>query len=203
MSEENELEYLLVKHVGDIEGAILHLKMMDKRLFKEASEVILECIDRSVWHIHLEPDDEELWFADRTWREPDAAPGRAHASIHLGERLGENDDTDETWVAEFTSAGGSGASVALILHQEYLTNPQWRKLIKQHSSYVDRLEQLGFQYDESAGTFFVPVHLLSEKLAIAFKEDDFSEAFEPLSQALEQVKLALPTLIELLQIAKR
>lgn len=199
MTENDQLNALLVRNIGDIEAAVRHTAdVVDKRLWEEAADQVGDILDEA-WFTKLNVDETEVLFAKLSWLDPEK-PDQPNAKIWLDERL--ETESDFTWLAEFLAAGPKSGKVALFFDQNLITKAQWKKHLKERLDVIGKLNDNGFIYDGSDGALFLPVVLNRETLAKAFEKDDFTEALTPLSDALRAVVTSAELLDQLVAEAR-
>lgn len=205
MTDQTELDALVVRHIGDIEGAMKHaIEQVGPRLWDETADALNETIDTAVWTVAANPGEEEIWFADRAWMAPDSDPSDPEANVWFAveERLGGGGDGEHSWLATFLAVGPNGAGMALALRQDILSASAWKKLLKANHEMVDAIVIDRLMYDSAKSLFYVPFRIDGEKLATAFEEEDFQKAFEPLVEAARVAVASAPRLAPLLNAAR-
>jgi hypothetical protein len=203
MNDSSKLDALLVRHVGDIEAALHHISAITtKRLFRELAEVVEDELDEKDWFSTLVAEDNDLWFAPRTWLTAKTNPQQADAWFALDELVQDGGEADETWIAELLAVGPQGAKTALIFYQDPFGRAAWKKLLKQNGPMIAMLQEAGVSYDASSASLYIPVTLQGETLATAFEQEEFEAAFLPFREAVRTAVAARPLIDELLTKAR-
>lgn len=78
---------------------------------------------------------------------------------------------------------------------------------REYALVADQLTTIGFSHlgfsQKNKGFLFLPLVLDSMKLATAYENDDYSEVFIPLTEALGKLEKAVPIFDEILAKAKK
>lgn len=197
---EPHLEGLLVRHVGDIEAALEHLRSaMDPRLWREASRIVGETLPAS-WRKDLNPDDTDIRFSNSSWGSTEAG-AKPQAWFDMDEET-PHGEGDELWLTDFLCAGPNGAGVAFFFKQKLLGSSAWKRFMRENPGFLSELQPFGFMYDASDGALYIPIRLDRETLALAFEEDDFAAAFQPLAAVLSALIEASETFDRLVAAAR-
>ena len=203
MTDQPNLDALVIRHIADIEGGMRHAKeVIEPRLWEEAAEIVLTRIDDSTWYGFADAEDQAIWIAKKAWLRPDASPVDADFFILLDEGASENGHGENSWLASFTGAGTDPATTVLSFSQDVLNDGPWKKLLKTHPQVVDAIIAKRFIYDVRAGSLSIPMVIDRETLATAFEDEEFGAAFEPLAQAVDTVIAAEAELDALVDLAR-
>lgn len=184
MPETKELNSLLVRHIADLEGAMKHVKgVTDKIIWRELADLVNSQVDGDEWTVESNLENNEIRVIHRGWRSSEDDDPVAY--LEFDERL-ESAESDETWLAEFLGLGPQKARLALYFVMASLTKKKSarRKWMAEQGDLVEELQTEGFVYDAADGYLYITVAVDQAKLATAFEEDLFDDAFEPVREAI-------------------
>jgi hypothetical protein len=204
MPDNTELNFLIVRNIGDIEAAMKHaVEELGPRIWDEVGKSLVAVHDAAAWFAFSDAEDEEIWLAYRSWLTPDAVPADADFWIGLDERTSFGNDGENSWLATFTASGPNGATTALWIDQNILGKVAWKKLVKANGGLIDELRSGGFSLDEDDDRrLYLPLVIDREALATAFESEDFDLAMRPVVEAYGKVVDALPQLQRLRELAQ-
>ncbi|PZP19121.1 MAG: hypothetical protein DI607_03320, partial [Sphingomonas hengshuiensis] len=140
-------------------------------------------------------------LAPRAWQVPD---DEDDAEFYFALTvIPQEDGEDITSVTSFIGASARGNRYVLLFEREHPKKKRaWQALLGRSEPLLQQLREKGFDTDTRAGTICYPVSLDAIKLGLAFADDDFEAALEPLMAALFQAEQAL-TLFDDLAAAAR
>lgn len=186
MSETANLSALVIRNIGDLTAAIKHAsEVIEPRMWQEMGGVLQRTLPADTWYVNV--TDEELWFADRQWPQPDLTLPATNYWLQLAERTQPGGESETSWLATFTGSGPSGAYLSLVFGQDLLGPGAWKKLLTTGGDYIAALEASGFRRDPGNGQLYMPVPIDNDALARAFEEDDFDQALAPLDHVIAAV----------------
>lgn len=204
MSHQPELDALIVRNIGDIGAAANRVKnAIDPRLWEEAGRIVTVAAAEMGWigHAAADPSDETVWLSHPDWMEAGGDPEDPPFYIGLDERVEPGVSAEWSWLAAFTGAWPARATAGLFVGDERLKQGAWKKLLRGNTELVNSLVARGFRYDGQSGELYVPFLIDAEKLAVAFEEDVFETALQPLTAALMTINAAHAELTALCRLS--
>ncbi|WP_374943455.1 hypothetical protein [Sphingomonas sp.] len=186
MTEQQGLDALVIRNIGDIAAAMKHAdEVLGPRVWTEAGKAVEKAGSNDTWYAEFDASIESVWLAKRTWLDGSADPD-ATFWLGLDEWTTPGGDGENCWLATFTGTGENGATLALWISQNMFSVARWKKLLKANGKLVEELLQHGFRFDEEDDRrLYLPVTIEPEALVKAFEEEDFDQAMQPLVQAVE------------------
>lgn len=203
MSATKDLDALVIRNIADIEAAMNHAKNeIGPRIWEQVAQVVQEMCDAEGWVALSDVANDDVWFAHRSWLMADQRKPKADFSFALDERLSENGEDENSWVATFVANGPNGATMAFWLYQRLLGPGAWKKLVKTNDALVAELRGFGFSVDDDDDRrLYLPLVLDRELLARAFETEDFDVVLEPARIAVSNAMKAAPVLLRLRELA--
>lgn len=180
----NEIDRLLIQHIGDLDDGARRLGILQERVASTIDDVFNEWLDVKGWfpdggHWKVRQDAAlapKHWVADEIkWL----------AWFSLG--FGSGDDgtagaeRDSFWLTRLCKAGQG--EMGLRFAQQEFGRTAWKKYLRDQAA---RFRGTRFIVDEEP-SFFLPVVIDKEQLAKAFEEEDLKPAFGPLIEAFNYV----------------
>jgi hypothetical protein len=190
MTDTTKLDALIVRNIADIEAAFNRVNNdMETVLARETANIFHEKIGSLGWEGDSVDEfvDGNLWLAPIEWRLADTASDEFDLYINFGFHAGIN-DFEGTWLAHF--AGINGAGLQLELTSDTMKRKDWQTLLKREvgQKAIAALKAKGFATElKNAVPLTLKVKFDQEELAKAFEEEDFTEALEPLSKAIDTI----------------
>lgn len=172
------------------------VKLFENEIYPEVHAAIAEVFSdyaEENWIGGYEDAEPELWLALASWNtaEPDSKY-RPIASLDL---VDVSEDSDNYFLAALCGLAGARAGFQFNIDSRYFGGSNWRNYVQSWKNKtpkpVSALEELGFQDLSGKGEFFLPVLIKTEKLADAYRNDDYAEALQPISDAFDTIKQSL------------
>ncbi|NLC35940.1 MAG: hypothetical protein GX772_05770 [Alcaligenaceae bacterium] len=179
----NELEKLIVENILDIEAAIARARdRLDDRLWDEMGEVVNEAVPAEDWDKECEGAGASFWL--RNWGSGNPCDARFYFVIDKND-IGK--EKRYTWLARSVSENDSPyESLALYFSQKVVAPESVKLIYEQQKSLLETLRKNGFRLDNGLW-LYMPFTFKKEILAQAYKNGDFSEALQPLKEAVGKV----------------
>lgn len=183
----NELEKLIVENILDIEAAIARARdRLDDRLWDEMGKVVNETVPAEDWDKECEGEAVSFWL--QIWGSGNPRDARFYFVIDENDKG--NDRGKEkryTWLARSVSENDSPyESLALYFSQKVVARKSVKLIYEQQKILVETLRKNGFRLDNGLW-LYMPFTFKKEILAQAYKNEDFSEALQPLKEAVGKV----------------
>jgi len=195
----NELDEMLVRHLADMDDGATRLEAISTKVGDAMDELTGKWTTDHGW---LKGDGDWNEDGDLRVAPPEWKPGEDWLSWFKFD-YGDGDDgypgvgRDYFWLTRLCGDGNGMTGFRFV--QEQVTKVAWKKFLKAHGN---PLVEEGFRaYEQSS--LFLPVRISSSDLAAAVREERIEEALQPLRDALDVLKRALPKFDKLLAEAKK
>lgn len=131
---------------------------------------------------------ENLWVCPRSWAEKDAKQPLARFWFAYQKGI----ESCSFEIADMFGVGGNGSCFGFRFEPTYSLfghKRGWAERVTELGEPAKKLEMAGWN-DEGKGVFFRPVEFPAERLISSWEAtDDWTEALEPLEQALDSLKV--------------
>lgn len=206
MSEESKAGELILSQLGMFnEASVLFANIVEPAFLEGIDACVESFAGDSEWKgecdFHI--DDGSCWFAPKSWmtnQDEDKPEFKARFEIDS------IDGDSDYWAALFCGVATQGGRAGFMFQIDpscFGGKNAWNACVKRiPQDLISRLTNLGF-LNQNKGKFFLPVLLNNHLLAKSwieygeFTADD--DSFEPLRQALEKLKQAVPILDQIMQ----
>lgn len=203
MTDQPELDALIVRNIGDIGAAANRAKLtLDPRLWTEAGAVLKGVAAANGWLGHADGDAEEAWLSHEDWLTTEDDSEDPPFYLTMNERAEPGAPAEWTWLASFTGAWPNRGSMGLFVADDRLKPGAWKRQLRSAEDIVGDLVERGFRYDGSTGDLYVPFLVEADLLAMAFEDDAFDVALRPLADAVSMACDAQAELTRLWALAK-
>lgn len=202
---DNQAGALVIKNIAIIEEAIALVKgEVSAKVFNAIDETIKNWAETMKWEGSYNfTEDKDTYFGPSVWtmgtREEDWLAWFCIQGIETG-------TPDEYWLTYFLAARNSRIGFQFKLAYQRLGNVgkvAWRNFAVHFNQSHPEIEQAGFEFEATDGTWMLPWQLDSNTLAESYLNDAIEDALEPLQTALERVKTIYPVFAELVESAQR
>jgi hypothetical protein len=191
------LDSLIVRNLADLDATAKRVEVIGERVFNALGHHIEAWAEQADWVGEFD-GNEDIWCAPMAWRN---APGDEPAGCFCLELR--SPDTGEQLPGEdyflLTRLVGVGAGgYGFCFNQNVLPSKrEWKPIVRAKAA---DLQKHGFAVDQN-GYPFMDFTIDPELLATAMEDNDYFDAFEPITEALDRLKSAIPTLHSLLMKA--
>lgn len=179
--QDNDIGATIVRNIDLLESAMSYAsETMDRLIGQEIGDILKRKRDKFGWNGDpVETVEDNFWLSSPEW----ISEGDPDGNYDL---LVEMDMTGEavTWLAYF--AGVADLGVHLEPSSNTLSRGPLKRVLKNNPELMAEFASRGFHWDPE-GKLTLPVEFSREALAMAFEEEDFSEALAPLEEALDLV----------------
>lgn len=179
----NELDKLLVLHLGDLDEGVRRLYLLEAKIGDELDKLVREWSSDRGWRAGdgTWVNDLEAATAPQHWLAGDAW----HAWFNLEYQHGDDgegiENNDYFWLTRLCAEGRGGLGFRFV--QEEFPKTQWKKFLQRNAtSFADTR----FILDDNP-SLFLPVKVDKEKLAEAAEQENFREALTPIKEALDYI----------------
>lgn len=202
LTAQPELDALIVRNIGDIGAAYNRVKNdIDPRLWVEAGYVVQAAASAIGWNSDVEADECEIWLTHPDWALADGDSKHSPFYVELDEREEPGPDAEWSWLASFTGAWPTRATMGLFIADDRLNHGPWKKRLRNNDAIVDALVAKGFRYDSAGARIYIPFLIDVEELAKAFENDSFEIALQPLAAAVALLETAYTELDNLFRLS--
>lgn len=154
----------------------------------------LPCIEAQGW------SGKESWFGLRDWEiEADELEARFWV-------WAESPDESDSWhVTQLCGQGAARTGFRWVCdYKLFMKKADWKKFAASRHSEFPRLSELGFQFEEKEGTWFLPLLVDPDKLAEKYAEEDTESVLTPaIKECLKNIHEAVPIFNTILIEAKQ
>ncbi|WP_128292290.1 hypothetical protein [Afifella aestuarii] len=188
--EQASLDRMIVESLGDVDAAAKRLQEIEKRVSDAIEDVCAQWADHNNWlykNNWLENDD--CFVMPKDWR-TESTEWPAWFELWYG--AGDNGDQggahDFFWLTRFCREGSG--QIGFRFQQDVLGKTPWKKLVRENARCV---EHTSFIVDDEP-SFFLPFRIDKTELAKAIedgREEAFSEALRPMTEALDHIKASV------------
>ncbi|MGR3761741.1 hypothetical protein ACUXV3_16675 [Roseobacteraceae bacterium NS-SX3] len=179
--QDNDIGAAIVRNIDLLESAMSYATdTMDRLLGQEVGDILKRKRDKFGWSGDpVETFEDGFWLSPPEWISEDDPDGNYDLFVEM-------DMTEEanTWLAYF--AGVNGLGVFLAPSSNTLSPAPFKRVLKSSPELMAEFASKGFHWDPE-GKLTLPLEFSREALAMAFQEEDFSEALAPLEEALDLV----------------
>jgi hypothetical protein len=199
----SEASATIIHHISELEAALRHAhESMQPRLSKEVANIMNGHRRQLNWSGTVDNTfEEEMWIASPEWKVGVDGDQDYDLYCEFGGSLGVDGEECETWAGHFCGSFGTG--IQFSLETKTLTKRGRVKLLKTEPVLVQELVARGFSCDPSTGEIVIPIPIDQCALSKAFENNDFDEALEPVSNALDRVSSALEVLDQLVAATRK
>jgi hypothetical protein len=202
MSDQPELDSLIVSHLADLEDALVRLEeFVEPRLGGGVNDILERFMSRTGWPGKADWSENHLWVAPTSWRTEEGS-SRDDFGAYFEFEIIPGQDEAEDYYSITSLAGVGSATYGLRWNQNQLNKTQWKKFIQAQTERLDNLRKKGFHFDARSKRIHYPVRVDHARLVEAFREDSFDEALAPLVAALEAALASEAAFEELLGAAR-
>ncbi len=183
-------ESLILKNIKLFEEAsVLMEEEISSKIFNEFDTIVQNWMDENDFYGKADfHDNDEIFFAPNNWKTDSDKEDSSPAKFQFDE---ENGDSSHWWLSSLCHCSNDRAGFFFMIGK--LQKAQWKPAFDSLSeNSKTELRKLGFELKEKEKSFFLPFKLDNEKLALAFEQDDFDEAMEPIRQTLKSIEQAIP-----------
>ena len=180
----NELDRMLIEHLGDIDDGARRLEILQDKIAAAIDDLVQEWATAKGWKT-----------GDETWRDDwDASVALPHwfteeekwlAWFTLGFAAGDDgewsEEKDYFWLTRLCREGRG--QMGFRFFQGNFGKTPWKKFLKENA---DRMADTRFILDDEP-SFFLPLKVDKSLLAKGAEEEDFSEALQPITEALDYI----------------
>lgn len=186
MTIEPEISAAIVRNLELLRAVRLHLEEdMDPALLRAVESLGQERIASFGWTGKFGDDLSDAYLAPQEWI---SAAGESPDEYDLYVKLEVEEDSESTWLECFL---GNTPGMALWLWSDSLGKivPTRKRLVAEVSAdhaLADSMRAAGFQIDQGTGVY-MPLTFSRDAMAAAFETGDFTEALQPMADALDRV----------------
>jgi len=202
---DNQAGALVIENIAMLEDAIALVEgEVSEKVFNAIDATIKEWADSMGWEGEYNfYNEKDTSFGHPAWKIlSEEESWLAWFSIQ-----GKHTDApDNYWLTVFLGARSSRIGLQFHLEYKRLGNAgrvAWRKFAERFNQSHPKIEQAGFEFEATDGTWMLPWQLDRKKLAESYLNDAIEDALEPLQTALERVKTIYPIFAELVDSAQR
>lgn len=201
---------LAIRNIGIIEQAY---RLIDNQISDELSSLIEKIIEKNIpkeWKQKLSCADANAWSDDSSWFAPkEWSNGDDECEAQFDVWAESPVDSDDTWC--LTQLCGQGEARMGFrwsgdhkLLMPKLRLPAWKSFASQQHSNRPRLSELGFQYEEAKGSWFIPLLVDSAELAEAYADREIGRVLEPaIKECLKRIQEAVPEFYAIIEEARK
>jgi hypothetical protein len=200
-----ELDRLLINNIADLDAAAQHII---NELMPDVGKALDELADafmrKSGWAGKADWSNEGLWLAPEDWRKQGISKRKADSDDFIAyfgfANRGEEEPKEVYWLTQILGIGDR--DLGLRWCRNDVKTKQWRKAVGQQTSVIEPLRARGFEYQESEGSFFLPIHVDQAALAQAVGDESPELALAPFTNVLQSCADAKPDFDALLAATK-
>lgn len=198
MSDKKEAGRLILKDLAMFNEAVV---LFENEIYPPIYDTLIEAVENWANQHDFLCDDEtnnvfDIRFAPNKWLVDDIT--------NSWFQLGYLDDGEglSYLLADLCGVGTEQIGFRFLIDKaEFDGKKDWKRLFNSlKPEYVERLGAFGFRYENSV--FKLPVKLDLEQLVVAWENDDYEEAFKPLTDALDTLEKSWQIFDELIEKVK-
>jgi hypothetical protein len=206
MEEKTDAGVLVLENVAALDEAC-------KLIVDEISEVVFSALDEYIeanivaaegyggfFGFHEDYEDDATWFAPIDWATKDEEGALEDAFAWCGLRevnRANSEDYNYFYITSLIGRGVQNICFAISLTRSLFPKLGKKECKKFLQSILERnnLREQGLSYDDGGdGAIIVPVIVDHKKLILAYQNEEFSEVFEPVGEAIEKAKAVMEML---------
>lgn len=191
MSQNIELDALILRNLGDLDGAARRIEALSDVIWRGLGEPVQAWAARHGWVTQMEVDG---WAAPETWRDPEADDDDGFAAhfafAYAGGDSGDHRSGEDYFELTRLFAAGHGR-YGLRFEQGLRKPAKWKAFRSNRPDLVQAVAEV--LPIDAKGAFFLSFKLNVEAVVLAMQEDDYSEAARPIIEALERLERGRPT----------
>ncbi len=184
MSSTEQLDRMLIEHLADLDDGVRRFEFLQLRIATAIDELIDEWLIGKEWR-----RDENTWKDDlalsvgRTdWRNEEKDwLAWFDFDYGAGDDGEWSEQKDYFWLTRLCGVGRG--QMGFRFAQEEFGKTPWKRYLNENR---DRLAVPSFIYEQER-SFFLPVKVDKDLLAKGAEEEDFSEALQPIKEALDHI----------------
>lgn len=172
----NEIDGLIIRHLADIEAACKRIaNQIEPQVNSAIDDVVKEWTDDNAWSSDGDFANNNLWLAPSDWQ-LNLEEGEWASRFWL--YAGESGWEDEYRLSQICGVGQGTVGIWWAYEK---VDKRWKNFA---ADFVVTLRRLGFHYEETAGSFFLPFQIDPAMLAKSVEDDAIDKAMQPLRAAL-------------------
>jgi hypothetical protein len=191
-----ELDVLLIENLADLDLAAQRITQSVEPAIYKAIDAELDKFARDndwIGQIDDSYHNSVTWFGPRNW-------------LPVSAKLAEGDEQDrcqftfeglltdtykgivgEDWFLLTRLLALGNGKAGFRWRQLVSTKGRWRRLLRDRTAVINALQENGFSYEESEGSFYLPFRLDKDELVKAFRDEAPANALGPLRAALQTI----------------
>ncbi len=162
--------------------------------FITEAHVAVQDVIPDTWEIHGEAW--ELYITSPDWKST-RGNGRGDAWLEIGDVI--EDPEAHSWIAVAVAAGPTQMCLELKFRKGLADVPTCFKASPQLATTI---MERGFELSHEGARLSIPITIEADKLAAAFKSDDFEQALQPMSNAAKLAATAKQEIDDLVGLAR-
>ena len=180
-----DLSRLIISNLADLDAAAQHVNNELQLAVAEALDELAKTFLRNkAWAGLADWNDDAIWLAPNDWRKQGDHTGDDFlCQFNLAESRGRGDAKDIFWLTQLLGIGDR----ILVLRWERndVARRRWKNMVGQQQTIIGNLRARNFVYEESEGSFYLPVRIDQSELAQAVGNESPELALAPFMEALE------------------
>lgn len=180
----NELNKLLIEHLGDLDDGARRLEMLQQEVAEEIDDIFDKWVTEKGWIKGDETwkDDRDASVARPPWfTEEKGWIAWFQLDFASGDDGNPGAEKDHFWLTRLCREGRGQMGFRFVENEFGKT--QWKRFLKANAN---RLADTRFILDDEP-SLFLPFKIEKDALANGAEHEDFSEALQPLTEALDHL----------------
>ncbi|MDF0605632.1 hypothetical protein HZU77_008205 [Neisseriaceae bacterium TC5R-5] len=196
---------LIIENLSMLEEARNLLEgEVEKKVFAAIDELIQQWVDKQEWQGRYDFYRAATYFASVEWIKGTEADWLAWYSLEGKEN---NRAKEDHWCLTTALAVGV-QKIGFRFETKYgdvkgTNKTRWKDFIIGQNKKYTQIQEIGFQFEDEEGTWFLPWQLDVKLLASCYRDDNIPAALTPVTQALACLKQAHPHFLEIVNAVQQ
>ena len=200
---------LIIRNLRLFEDASKLLQFeIERPIFDEIDRIAEQWANDHKWVGTFDWWNDQLSLVPKGWILPETDNSEYQARFEFwlrhGDDEGDTEKSDYWYLTRLCGVGSNSIGFKWYEEPEVIgtqgNRRKWKEFIRERA---DPFIEMGFEFEEERGRFFLPVVLDQEKLAVSYENSAIEDALLPIHEALDKIGNSVKAFTDVLTVAKR